>query len=188
MARTREFDETRALDAMGEVFWRKGFEGASYADLMAAAGLGKGSLYAAFGDKVALYRATLKRYVDVEIKALAGLLNDRERSALGRISATYDYAIAAVEDRADRRGCFLCNAGVDMAAHDAEVEKIVQDAFAAACGAYEAAGRAAGGVNGVGDHLFAVFLGLRVMAKAGAPATTMRQAKEAALAPFSRRS
>ena len=187
MARTREFDEGEVLDAIGDVFWRKGFEGSSYAELMAAAKLGKGSLYAAFGDKAALYRAALRRYIETEISALGGLLHDATSPPASRISATFDYAIAAVEERQDRRGCFLCNAGIDMAPHDEEVEKMVSGAFEAASGAYEAVGLEAGGAAGVGDHLFAVFLGLRVMAKAGAPVAAMRSARDAALAPLRRR-
>lgn len=184
MARTREFDEGLALDAIGDVFWRKGFEGASYGELMKASGLGKGSLYAAFGDKAALYRSALARYIEIEIGKLGAIAADVSASPFDRIAATFDYAIAAVEERADRRGCFLCNASVDMATHDPEVAKIVRKAFDAASESYEMVGRAAGGPEGIGDALFAVFLGLRVMAKSGAPVANMRRARDAALAPF----
>ena len=63
MARAREFDEDKALAAVEAVFWRQGYA-ASYADLMTATGLGKGSMYAAFGDKRRLFRQALARYVD----------------------------------------------------------------------------------------------------------------------------
>lgn len=180
MARVREFDEAEALTAISDVFWRKGFEGASYADLMTASGLGKGSLYAAFGDKAALYRKALAAYVESELGLLADALSG-DAPPRARIQATYDYAISALEDRGDRRGCFLCNAAIDMAPHDAEVERIVTAAMDAAEAAFDAPAAEAG-APGAGAHLFAVFLGLRVMAKAGASPDAMRRARDAAMA------
>lgn len=62
MGRHREYDVNEVLDAALEVFWRKGYEGASYADLTAAAGVERPALYAAFGNKEALFRRVLERY------------------------------------------------------------------------------------------------------------------------------
>jgi AcrR family transcriptional regulator len=64
MGRPREFDADKALDLALQVFWRKGYEGASIADLTEAMGITKPSLYAAFGNKEELFRKTLDRYVD----------------------------------------------------------------------------------------------------------------------------
>jgi AcrR family transcriptional regulator len=62
MGRHREYDEEKVLDAALCVFWRKGYEGASYSDLTAAAGVERPALYSAFGDKKALFRRVLDRY------------------------------------------------------------------------------------------------------------------------------
>jgi len=62
MGRRREFDVEKALDAMLCVFWRKGYEGASYTDLTEAAGVERPALYAAFGNKEALFQRALERY------------------------------------------------------------------------------------------------------------------------------
>lgn len=62
MGRHREFDVEQVLDAALCVFWRKGYEGASYADLTEAAGVERPALYAAFGNKEALFRRALARY------------------------------------------------------------------------------------------------------------------------------
>src|SRR6185312_1520346 len=62
MGRHREYDVQKVLDAALNVFWRKGYEGASYADLVAAAGVERPALYAAFGNKEALFRKALDRY------------------------------------------------------------------------------------------------------------------------------
>lgn len=64
IGRPREFDVDTALDLALHVFWRKGYEGTSMADLTEAMGITKPSLYAAFGNKEDLFRKALDRYVD----------------------------------------------------------------------------------------------------------------------------
>lgn len=64
MGRPREFDLDTTLDTLLCVFWRKGYEGASYADLTAAAGVERPALYAAFGNKETLFRRVIERYYD----------------------------------------------------------------------------------------------------------------------------
>ena len=61
--RPRSFDIDRALDRALLVFWRKGYEGTSLSDLTKAVGVNRPSLYAAFGDKKALFRKALDRYL-----------------------------------------------------------------------------------------------------------------------------
>lgn len=60
--RPREFCVDQALAAALHVFWAKGYEGASMADLTAAMGITKPSLYAAFGNKEALFHKALDLY------------------------------------------------------------------------------------------------------------------------------
>jgi len=50
------FDKEAALEAAMLLFWERGFEGTSMADLTKAMGLNPSSIYAAFGDKHALFR------------------------------------------------------------------------------------------------------------------------------------
>jgi AcrR family transcriptional regulator len=57
------FDRDEVLEQAMRVFWAKGFAGASMNDLTAAMGIASPSLYAAFGSKASLYRATLDHYV-----------------------------------------------------------------------------------------------------------------------------
>jgi AcrR family transcriptional regulator len=60
--RPREFDIELALDRAMELFWRKGYEGTSLSDLTDTLGITRPSLYAAFGNKEALFRRALERY------------------------------------------------------------------------------------------------------------------------------
>jgi AcrR family transcriptional regulator len=62
MGRPRTFDKEEALERALEVFWRKGFEGASLCDLTEAMGINPPSLYAAFGNKEELFLQALDRY------------------------------------------------------------------------------------------------------------------------------
>ncbi len=62
MGRPREFDTGKALAAALDVFWRRGFEAASLTDLTAAMGITRPSLYAAFGNKEALFHRALEHY------------------------------------------------------------------------------------------------------------------------------
>lgn len=62
--RPRTFDVDAALDAAVEVFWRHGYEGAGMTELTDAMGIGRPSLYSAFGDKAELFQRALSRYID----------------------------------------------------------------------------------------------------------------------------
>src|SRR2546423_9970140 len=64
IGRPRAFDVDLALDRALHVFWRKGYEGASLSDLTQAMGINRPSIYAAFGDKEALFRKVLDRYAE----------------------------------------------------------------------------------------------------------------------------
>ncbi|MDR7328091.1 MULTISPECIES: TetR/AcrR family transcriptional regulator [Catenuloplanes] len=62
IGRPRGFDADQALERAMRVFWEQGYEGASLADLTAAMGITKTSMYAAFGNKEELFRKAVKRY------------------------------------------------------------------------------------------------------------------------------
>jgi AcrR family transcriptional regulator len=62
MGRPRGFDENAALEAAMRVFWEKSYEGATLSDLTSAMGINRSSMYAAFGDKAALFRRAMERY------------------------------------------------------------------------------------------------------------------------------
>lgn len=62
--RPRAFNVDEALDRALDVFWRKGYEGATLPDLTEAMGINRPSLYAAFGNKEELFRKAIDRYAE----------------------------------------------------------------------------------------------------------------------------
>ncbi len=76
MARPRSFDPDEALDLARDVFWQQGFQGTSLDDITAATGLAKPSLYAAFGDKNALFLKVLERYHARIVAQAERIIND----------------------------------------------------------------------------------------------------------------
>jgi TetR/AcrR family transcriptional repressor of nem operon len=186
MARSREFDESVALAAVEAVFWRQGYA-ASYADLMAATGLGKGSMYAAFGDKRSLFCRVLTRYVDREVGLLEAVLNNDEESAgaaksVERIRMVMQYPITmAAGQGGTRLGCFMCFSAMEVAPGDSEVAEIVGGAMARIDAALRTGLLAAGAPPSLAPAFGAVYFGVQVMARAGAPIETLEAVAEGAL-------
>jgi AcrR family transcriptional regulator len=86
------FDRDAALEAAMLLFWKRGFEGTSMADLTQAMGLNPSSIYAAFGDKNALFSLAVKRYMDSRAQYATKAL---EEPTLKRvIRALFDNTIA----------------------------------------------------------------------------------------------
>ena len=179
MARPREFDIDQALERAMNVFWTKGYDGASLQDLLDAMNIARGSLYKAFQDKHSVYLAALDRYDRTGIQRAVDLLRDRSAGdGATRIRLFLEDARAAVVQRDDRRGCFLCNAAVDRAPMDADVQakvlammKRMERAVAAALS------DSAQGAHWPAKHraqtaltLTNAYVGLRVLARSGFPA------------------
>jgi len=67
VARPRQFDEEKILAAVRDLFWCQDMRATSLDDLMRVTGLGKGSIYGAFGDKRNLFLAVLRVYADERV-------------------------------------------------------------------------------------------------------------------------
>ena len=86
------FDKAAALEAAMLLFWERGFEGTSMADLTQVMGLNPSSIYAAFGDKHALFQLAVKRYLDSRAQYAVRAL---EEATLERvIRALFDNTVA----------------------------------------------------------------------------------------------
>lgn len=86
------FDKDAALEAAMLLFWERGFEGTSMADLTERMGLNPSSIYAAFGDKQALFSLAVKRYMDIRAQYAAKAL---EQPTLEKVvRALFDSTVA----------------------------------------------------------------------------------------------
>jgi AcrR family transcriptional regulator len=131
--RPREFDLDQALDAAIEVFWRRGFEGASLTDLTAAMELSRPSVYAAFGNKETLFRKALARYAETRTAAMSAALQaPHAKDAVERFLREF---VASATDPATPPGCLTVQGGVAPDASGpaihAALAKVRQDGHAA---------------------------------------------------------
>jgi AcrR family transcriptional regulator len=73
--RPRTFDVDQALNAAMKLFWKHGYEGTSMATLAEAIGVNMPSLYAAFGNKEALFTKVVDRYIEKPASYLVNALH-----------------------------------------------------------------------------------------------------------------
>ena len=125
MARPRSFDPNEALDLARDVFWRNGFQGTSFDDITAATGLAKPSLYAAFGDKNALFLKVLDRYHE-RIVANAERVLKQGPSARDAIERWLTGFVPFCSGLRGSRGCLSVNTAADGAADQKEVRKRIE--------------------------------------------------------------
>ena len=124
MARPRSFNPEEALDLARDVFWRKGFQGTSLDDITAATGLAKPSLYAAFGDKNALFLKVLDRYHERIVANAERILNEGP-SARDAIERWLTGFVPFCSGARGSRGCLSINTAADGASDQKEVRKSV---------------------------------------------------------------
>ena len=124
MARPRTFDEDAILDRAMLLFWRKGYEATALSDLVEELGLGRGSIYAAFGDKHRLFVRALTRYLAHQDTLLATALDD-EGPALAQLRAVLDRLLAA-DAACGNAGCFSVNSIAELLPHDEEVARLAR--------------------------------------------------------------
>ena len=103
--RPRQFDANVALDRALEVFWEKGYQGASLPELTEAMGINRPSLYAAFGNKESLFRKALERYAEGPAAYVEQSLNEPDcRQA---IEGLFKGAIEVMTARGYPGGCLI---------------------------------------------------------------------------------
>jgi len=170
-----------------EVFWSRGYHATALPDLLEATKLSRGSLYAAFGDKHALFLRALDRYISDAASRMDG-----ELAHTDPIEGLRTYLAGYVERTSGakgRRGCLLVATAMELAGEDAEVGrrvagffKTMETGLAGALSRAKAAGKLAEGVEpaSAAKILVCFVEGLRVVGKT-APARNTSQATADAL-------
>lgn len=127
MGRPQSFDTTTAVRAARDVFWQRGFDGASLTELETSTGLNRSSLYHAFGSKRGLFDAAVEDYLTTVIRPrLAPLVGPATGTdALLGYFSSLRTAVAALPDDSPRRGCLLVSSTAGLAAQDPAARDVV---------------------------------------------------------------
>src|SRR5271167_4196124 len=129
MARPRKFVEEDVVAAARDQFWSGGYAGTSLDDLTEATGLGRGSLYGAFGDKHDLFLRALDEY---NAGAMAAVTTDLHRPNV----SGYERLVTHIRNTVNttmaeaQRGCLLAKSAAELGSTDKEVLKRVKRSLA----------------------------------------------------------
>jgi AcrR family transcriptional regulator len=115
MGRPRGFAENAALDAAMRVFWERGYEGSTLADLTKAMGINRSSMYATFGDKQALFRMAIARYEEGPAAYLREALEQPTVRAV--VEALLSGALELLTDPSHPRGCLSVQGALACGSH-----------------------------------------------------------------------
>jgi len=123
--RPRQFDRAAALDRAMRVFWDRGYEGATFDELVATMAISPSSFYNAFGSKEALYREAVGAYLagpgGFFVSALSG--EGTTRDAFERLMTA---TAVAYTDKRDPAGCMISLAGLHDAPERAEIRDFMR--------------------------------------------------------------
>jgi TetR/AcrR family transcriptional regulator, transcriptional repressor for nem operon len=189
MARVKEFDRDVVLQRALELFWRKGYEATSMADLVAYLGIGRASIYATYGSKHRLYLEALECYLRTRQPNPIELLS-QPGPALPAVRALVTQYAAESENDFDQRGCMIVNAAVEMLPGDPVVARRVEaswDGIEVALISTLTRAKAQGELAGdkdptaLGRFLLVLLQGMRVVGKGSPPPGRLADAAAQAL-------
>ncbi|MHC0429835.1 TetR/AcrR family transcriptional regulator [Streptomyces sp. O3] len=190
MARTKEFDPEAALQSALELFWRRGYEATSMADLVEHLGIGRASLYATFGNKRELYLKAMDRYARTRDPILLDELSQPGPVLPAVRAVVRRFAAEASTDGVRLNGCFVTNTAAELAPHDPAAARRVEiswDHVETPLRAALVRAQAQGELPGDRDPLalarmlLVLLQGIRVVGKASDDPARVRDAAEQAL-------
>ena len=191
MARSKEFDEERALAAAVGVFWRQGYENTSLEALMREMGIARQSLYDTFGDKWTLYLKAMAFYRESTNSSLRETLASAPTVKEGFTRLLQGLVAESREQHA--RGCLLLSANMERAVDDEEIARFLEDNQAEVESIFAEAlrrGQRGGELGGETDagalakFFVATIQGVRAMARLKSDRRALRQVARIALAVF----
>jgi TetR/AcrR family transcriptional repressor of nem operon len=187
MGRPRSFDEAAVLDQAVELFWARGYEGTSMADLEEHLGVGRQSLYNTFGDKRDLFLKALERYAERGAAGPEARLT-APGAGLAALRAYFEDIVGIVTQPGDRRACMVVQTIAERGGHDPasltrcnRARRQTHGALLHALAGAQARGELARGVDveGAATMLLGQMYGLTLLGKAGSSARELRAAVEA---------
>jgi len=188
--RPRQFDRAAALDRAMRVFWDRGYEGATFDELVATMAISPSSFYNAFGSKEALYREAVGAYLTGPGGFFVSALNGdgTTRDAFERLMTA---TAVAYTDETGPAGCMISLAGLHDAPDRADIRdfmrsvrtrsrELMQERLAEGVRAGDMA--ADTDTAQIADYFETVFRGMAVRARDGAERQTLEGTGRMALA------
>jgi AcrR family transcriptional regulator len=125
--RPRAYDPEAALDSILEVFWRAGYSAASLDDICQATGMNRPSVYAAFGDKHALYLRSIDRYRAISREHMREVFSG-DGPVRDILAGAYRRALDLYYSGSDTPlGCFMVGAVINDAVDDPEIRRALAE-------------------------------------------------------------
>ncbi|MDE1914580.1 MAG: TetR/AcrR family transcriptional regulator [Sphingomonadales bacterium] len=187
--RPRQFCPDKALTAALQVFWRRGYEGASMAELTEAMGITKPSLYACFGNKESLFCKALDLYERDKLAYVQKAMS--APTAKGVAEQLLRGSLALATGESDPRACLGVISSVacttfdesirdEVMARRASSDRVTQERFRRA----KEEGDLPEGIEpeALACYLMAVLQGMGVQASSGARREQLAQLVETTLA------
>lgn len=122
--RAKDFDEQEVLRKAIHIFWEKGYNATSLHDLIDGLGIGRSSIYHAFGDKHQLFVRALELYQCEGTARIIALLKDAP-TVKKAIENLLSMVVNDVLQNSCPKGCFKVNTEVEVSANDDTVNKMV---------------------------------------------------------------
>lgn len=124
MARNREFNEQEAIAKAMDVFWKKGYNGASIRDLTDAMQINSSSLYSSIGDKHQLFIKCIRNYTENRMKEAENRVA-KAKSPLKAIVNFINDSVNAILYSSN--SCLAIKTSFELAATDKEVQEILKN-------------------------------------------------------------
>ena len=126
MPRSKTFDKEVVLNKAMELFWEKGFHATSIQDLVTHLGINRASLYDTFGDKEALFKASIEAYIERNQNNLKNFLSQYDNVVDGMRSLFHTGIDVALADKDCVKGCFVVNITTELLPGKGEMEDLLQ--------------------------------------------------------------
>jgi AcrR family transcriptional regulator len=191
MARPRSFDEGEVLRTARDQFWSTGYAATRVDGIAAATGLGKGSLYGAFGDKHHLFLRTFDDHCAGMVEAVHRALDGPDDRAYERLRAHVLAVANATAADVCLRGCLLAKVTAELSGQDPAVAATARRTFAAIqelLSSCIAGAQRAGDIKQDADPtqlaalLLAVLRGIEALGKGGSSPDSLRAIADTAVA------
>ncbi|PWL39588.1 TetR/AcrR family transcriptional regulator [Flagellimonas aquimarina] len=126
MPRVKQFNEEEILKKAMELFWERGFHATSIQNLVSHLGINRASLYDTFGGKEELFNRAFKEYRSKTGNVLKEIF-DTEDSVRAGLKKLFDMAIDEAKTDQARKGCFVVNTTTELIPGDEAIHKVLSD-------------------------------------------------------------